>query len=241
MRYDAEGRKILISNREFVTTARRGIATAVPSDSEEPELGRISKRFLSRIIGKADRESINYDFVCNGYKFTLTAKAERIDGCKLWFATEAEGNPSKPKKECAAQLRGEGYVAAYAYAKQNELPRVNLNFIFMNFEAQTHTEREEWVTLDKLERFFKKCADSVAIYAKPEIERVTLRLPTMKNLKFPYKMAREGQREFIQTAYKSIVKTNPLSRFPTHRIFLKTSQSPFGYTPIPALSPINQP
>ena len=206
MRYNAESGKILISNREFVTTARRGVAAAVPSDSDEPEFKELSKTILRNIVGETNPDSIVFDFACGEYKFALTAKAERIDGCKLWFAREVDSNPTHPKKEYVSQLRGEGYVAAYAYAKQNSLTRVTLNFVYINSELGTHAETSESITREKLEKFFNKCAAAVAVYAKPEIERVTIRLPSMKNLKFPYKTIRDGQREFVRCAYKNIAR-----------------------------------
>ena len=210
MRYNADSGKILISNREFVATARRGIAASVPSDSDEPEVLRLSRRILSGIIGEAAPQKISFDFECGGYSFTLTAKAERADGCKLWFATEVDSNPMHPKKEYISELRGEGYVAAYAYAKANDLDRVNLNFIYINSKTSTHAKTEETAPLSKLEKFFKKCASAVAVYAKPEIDRVTIRTPSMKSLKFPYKSARDGQREFVHRAYKSIARGGTL-------------------------------
>ncbi len=210
MRYDAESGKILISNREFVATARRGIAASVPSDSDEPVLLSFSKRILNDIIGNAKSEIINYDFECNQHKFTLVARSEKIDNCKLWFATEVDCNPKRPKKEYIDELRGEGYIAAYAYAKANNLTRVTLNFIYINSETNTHAEVEELVKIEKLEKFFRKCANTVAIYAKPEIERVTVRIPSMKKMKFPYKFVREGQSEFVRSAYKNIARGGTL-------------------------------
>ncbi|MBE6643951.1 MAG: ATP-dependent DNA helicase [Ruminococcaceae bacterium] len=210
MRYDAESKKILISSREFVQTARRAIAAAVPCDAEEPKLEKTSKRLLEKIIGSSDAISLTHGFECGGYSFALTAKSEKADGCNLWFAFSIDCDPQKPKKDCLSQIRGEGYVAAYAYAKQKGLTRVNLFFTLINNATNTHATREESASIQKLEGFFKKCAATVAVYAKPEVERVTLRLPSMKNLKFPYKMARDGQREFVQTAYKNIARGGTL-------------------------------
>lgn len=210
MRYDAKNGKILISCRELVTTARRGISVAMPTDEEEPELLKISKRLLQKAIGEFTAQKIVFPFECGEYNFELTAKIIKAEECQLWFAMEVDSNPSRPKKEYTAQLRGEGYVAAYAYTVTKGLDRVKLNFIYTNSETDTYAEACEYTDIKKLERFFKKCTCSVSVYAKPEIERVTLRLPSMKALKFPYKFVRGGQDEFVRKTYKSIARGGTL-------------------------------
>ena len=47
---------------------------------------------------------------------------------------------------------------------------------------------------------------TISVWAKPEIERVTVRLPSMRKLKFPYRFVREGQSEFVRRAYKTIAR-----------------------------------
>ena len=206
MRYDSESGKILISCREFVSTARRGISTVMPSDSDEPELRKISKRILKKIIGVCEDERIIWGFEAGKYCFELTANVQKIQECNLWFAIDVDSEPSRPKREYVKELRGEGYIAAYAYCMLNGISRVKLNFIFINSETEKYAESSELVDKKKLESFFKKCATSVSIYAKPEIERVTVRVPSMQKLKFPYKYVREGQREFVHKAYKTIAR-----------------------------------
>ena len=138
MRYDIDSDKIIISCREFVTMARRGIAASMPADSDEPELHTASKRILKKIMGDTSPEYISYSFDKDEFSFLLSARAEKADGCNLWFTTEVDSNPSRPKKECTTQLRGEGFVFAYVYAKQKGLYRVKLNFVFINSETDSH-------------------------------------------------------------------------------------------------------
>lgn len=210
MRYDEKTKKIIITAGEFVATARRAVATSVPSDIEEPELRTVSKRLLLRTVGKPTPVTLTYDFDCAGYSFLLKATVEHTDGCKLWFTTEVDSDPKRPKKAVSGELRGEGYVSAYAYAIQNNLTRVELNYIFYSPERNTHAKSSESVTLEKLRKFFDKCIGTVSVYAKPEIERVTVRLPSMRSISFPYKEVREGQRDFISVAYRNIARGGTL-------------------------------
>ncbi len=210
MRYDENKKEIVISAREFISTARRGISTATSPDEDEPIFRSVSKRILDRAIGEREKKILTIGFTAEGYALSLSASVEKAEADAVWIAYEVDCNPERPKREYIAQARGEGYVAALAYAKEKGLGRVKLNFIYTNSETEKYSEACELVSLNKLERFFEKCAISVGLYAKPEIDRVTKRLPSMKRLKFPYEMIRDGQEEFIQRAYKSIARGTTL-------------------------------
>lgn len=206
MRYDEDNAKIHISSRELIATARRGIATSLPCDSDEPERSKIPKGIRRKILGDTPSESISYPFTVDSYAFEMEATIEAVRECELWFTSTVDRNPKKPKKEYSAQLRGEAYVASYAYSVQNGLDRVKLNCIYVNPETEEYALFSEEVKLEKLEKFFNKCVGAVLIFAKPEIERVTVRLPSMKSIRFPYKEIRAGQDEFIRRAYKTIAR-----------------------------------
>ena len=205
MRYNETQNRILISCRELVRSARRGFA-AVPNDSDEPAVKELSSKLLSRYIDAPCREQLVYEFESNGYAFCLTAEAEKADGCKLWFACETDSNPKRPKRELVAQKRGEAFVTALVYAYEKGLTRVELNYVYYNPETDEHEDVTEICDLSRLEKFFDKCVGTISVWAKPEIERVTVRLPSMQRQKFPYKYVREGQSEFVRRAYKTIAR-----------------------------------
>ncbi len=209
MRYDKEKDVIKISCREFVTIARRGISPTLPYDMDEPVHEAASKRILENIIGVSECKKTVFNTTVSSYNFEISGFADKIDGCKLWFAYDVDCEPERPKKEYLSQLRGEGYTVAHAYAIENRLTRVELNFVFVNSKSGTHAEISESVKIEKLTKFFEKCAICVSLFAKPEIERVTVRVPSMKNARFPYK-AREGQSEFVKRAYKTISRGGSL-------------------------------
>lgn len=210
MRYDEKNGQILISYREFVSTARRGISSCFSCDEDEPIFRSSSKRILDRAIGEREEKKASLSFIQKDLSLTLTCKMEKADADAVWIVYEVDCNPQRPKREYIAQARGEGYVCALAYAKEKGLRRVNLNFIYTNSETEKYSETSEFATTEKLERFFEKCAISVSIYAKPEIDRVTRRLPSMRALRFPYQTVRDGQEEFVQKVYKNIARGTTL-------------------------------
>jgi len=115
-----------------------------------------------------------------------------------------ESSPKHPKKSEIAEIRGEGYVAAYMLARERGLQSVSIRFIYYGEADGEIAEKTEVVSKRRLESFFNKCLTAVRIFAKPEIQRVTMRLPSMKALKFPYKNVREGQSEFVRVAYRTL-------------------------------------
>lgn len=210
MRYDAEKNKILISCREFIRTARRAVASSVPCDEDEPETRRVSKRLYAEAIPEAERKEFNLTFSSNGCEIEVKSHAEKAEGGEMWFSSEVDTPPARPKKEYAAQLRGEAYIAALAYIEELGLERVKLNFVYINSYLSEFADTVEYVTKKKLNSFFDKCKMTINIYAKPEIDRVTVRLPSMQKAKFPYKIVREGQSEFVRQAYKTIARGGAL-------------------------------
>ena len=157
MLYDEESQKILISVRELVATARRGIATSLPCDSDEPELSKIPKRIRNTILGEAVAEKVVFPFSEGDYNFELTATVEKTSECELWFTSTVDRNPRKPRKEYTAQLRGEAFCASYAYSIEKGADRVKLNCVYVNPETEEYAVFTESVSRDKLEKFFKKC------------------------------------------------------------------------------------
>ena len=209
MRYDRESEKILLGLGEFVTVARRRIATAA-RDEDEPTVSEVSARMLRSIVGEMNPEKITYGFSGCGYSFELSTTADGLDGSCLIVAREIESSPKKPRREELAQVRGEGFVIAHALCETRGLSGINIRFIYINSARAEHAENTEFVEAKKLSSFFNKCVAAIEIYARPEIERVTLRLPSMKSLKFPYSKIRDGQSEFVRAAYRTLSRGGTL-------------------------------
>ena len=210
MRYDAERGIIKIHLSEFVAIARRGISPSVSYDEDEPNVGSHSSARLMRLVGDFAPEKLTYRFISGENTFELTGGVENISGNEIIVARSIESRPSKPKKNELAQVRGEGYIAAYMLARAVGLDSVSIRFIYFCEASGEVGEKTELVSMKKLESFFNKCLVTVRIFAKPEVERVTERLPSMKAMKFPYKNIREGQSEFVRSAYRTLSRGGSL-------------------------------
>ena len=194
MRYDKENDRLIISVSDMVSIARRGISSSLPCDSDEPEYCGSSNK---------DSYALSLDFTAGEFSFTVTGKASVVDGGILHRAY-TDTSAKRPRKEVEKQARGEAYLYAYMLAKKEGLKRVPTVCEYINKNTGEDNRIYESVTILKLESFFNKCVMSIIVYAKPEIERVTVRLPSMKKIKFPYGKAREGQRDIARGVYSAL-------------------------------------
>ena len=198
MRYDAEKNEIKITARELVSIARRGVGATPPRDENEP------------IYALSSKTSLSYPFEVSGYKFELEAEIADITEEGISLTVPTDSSPKRPRKEITEQARGEGYIAAFIYSELYKKDGVRIDYTYKNERTGEENEVFEIVKRKKLENFFDKCTMSIKVYAKPEIERVTERIPSMKKVKFPYGKMREGQREIIQTVYKNVARGGTL-------------------------------
>lgn len=204
MRYDQELGLIRISLGEFVAIARRGISPSASYDEDEPNVNPIAAARLRGLIGEISDSRLNYRFIDGEFSFELSARVEAVSAGGITLARTVESSPKHPKKSEIAEIRGEGYVAAYMLARERGLQSVSIRFIYYGEADGEIAEKTEVVSKRRLESFFNKCLTAVRIFAKPEIQRVTKRLPSMKALKFPYQNVREGQSEFVRVAYRTL-------------------------------------
>ncbi len=210
VKFDSESGRIKIGCREFVGIARRGISPTLPFDDSEPSAKMPSRAMLDIAIEERTSEQVDHQFEVGEHLFTLHTVAEQNDLGELLFYCEVDSSPERPRREFVTELRAEAYITAYAYAVKHGSTVLGVKYCYINSSIAKFKETTEVIRLDKLERFFAKCSAAVALYARPEIERVKYRLPTMKAVKFPYTSVREGQSGFIRSAYKSIARGGTL-------------------------------
>ena len=194
MLYDAEKKEIKITARELVSIARRGVGATAPRDENEPTYALSKKKALY------------YPFETSGYNFELIAEVEGIGDEGVSLLVPTDESPRRPRKEITEQARGEGYIAAFVLSELYKMKTVRIDYTYKSRRTGEENEVFEVVTKKKLTAFFDKCTIAIKAYARPEIERVTERIPSMKNVRFPFGKMREGQKEIIQTVYKNVTR-----------------------------------
>lgn len=209
MKLIAEENRILISLGEFVSIARRRISPALPTDESEPELSGASRIMLSS-LGITEARRLELEFESEGVAYRLFGYADAIENDEITVVKSSTGSSKSLKKSEIAQARGEGFILGKMLAECEGLDSVRLKTIYVNESTGLSEIKEETADVKALNSFFEKCLRAVCVYAAPEIERVSERLPSMKAMRFPYKEVRGGQDEFIRRAYKALIKGNTL-------------------------------
>lgn len=205
MRYNAERNIIEISLREFVRSASRRIGRAFDDEAFSMPFSADTPRDSQKTLPE-----FSIEFTVSEHSFSLTAKPDLLRYGKPFFAKQVS-SPARPLKSETAELRARAFIAAYAMLRdKEEKAPAELNYLYLNPETGEENESSELVPFNKLSEFFEKCRRALGIYARPEIERVTKRLPTMKTAKFPYERAREGQNDFIRAVYRNIARATSL-------------------------------
>ena len=205
MVYDEEKRLLIISVKEAVATARRGMSTYTATDDEEPD---ISESLLDGKDKKAGFLELSKEYEHSGYNFLISGKAISYENGTLNVLFRVPGAREIKKKETEKQARGEAFMlGAMALEPGGSAEDVlKLKTAFFAEDTRETVITEESVTRAKLYAFFDKCVESLTKTGRAEIERVTVRLPSMREAKFPYGRARDGQSEFIRSAYKTMAR-----------------------------------
>ena len=210
MRFNADDKKIRIDMSEFIAVSRRAISPTPTYDEDEVGSGRISERVFSRIVGEAIKETLDFEFSVGEHSFEMQISPDSVEGDLLTFSTLVDTKPTQPRREVVQTVRAEGFISAYAFAQKYGYDAVRIRVIYYNPVLDEAYTTEEIVTKKRLATFFNRCLTTLSVFAKPEIERVTKRLPTLRKLKFPYSDIREGQNEFIRHAYRVLSRGGKL-------------------------------
>ena len=203
MRYDAERGAVTADADEIVRLARRGMPGIIPSDDDDT--GRAPSAMLRRAaLGEAERVPITYSFILGEYCFDLSGTADAVEDGTISVLYPVISSAEKPSREEVELSRGRAFILGYIYSMTSGIERVCLKIIYANEKSGEIATRVENVSLDSLKRFFDKCSRALTEYARPEIERVTVRMPSMKSMRFPFAAVRDGQSELVRATYRAL-------------------------------------
>lgn len=214
VRYDKDLGKILISTEELVEIAQRRISAAT-DDYDAIDVCRMSDRLLMPLlVGKSIDAA--FDFSLGENLFSLLTKTDGSCEGGIVIARMCEFRRGKPEAHALSKIRGIAFISAYAYAIERGLDKASIRVIAIDRVSAERYDNTEVVSLSVLSRFFDKCVSTLSVYARPEIDRVTVRLPSMRDMKFPFGKIREGQEEFMSAAYRAISRhTTLIAQAPT--------------------------
>lgn len=202
MRYLENERRLEIGAEELVYFGR--LERAISFSYEESGVGypaTEARRFC--LTGQKERETLYYDHPMGEYCLAIQAQVDAIDDVTLHFIRPVTVAPDRADADTVAQTRGEAYCAGHIFAcVTGRTPRLRLIYDNPDFPAPYIVEEEP--TKQALEAFFHRLLASAECHAAPELDRVTRRLPTLKNARFPFPEIRWGQRELMEHCYTTI-------------------------------------
>ena len=202
MRLLSDENRIALGVGELVSTARRRACPIIPMDENEPAVSGASRAFM-KALGLDNQVPLSLDVEHNGTGFRITGIADGVSEGVLTVVRSYTKGTRAVEKATETQCRGEGYILSKLLMERDSLNEVKLRLIYTDENTGDINEAEEKIDRVSAEAFFKKCMRAIGIYATPEIERVSERLPSMQAMRFPYSEIREGQEEFIRRAYKA--------------------------------------
>ena len=209
MKYDKENDLLQIDVREAVMTARRGMSTYTVTDDEEPEFAR---PILPNGYLDTDKINLKFKTEIEDLIFLICGEALKIQNDEIHTLATIHTIKDAKKKEMIKQTRAEAFINAALYLKSTQVSYESLTLISVYFALDTKeiVIKKEHISSSKIIDFFNKCIQKLTKSGKAEIERVKIRIPSMKQIKFPYEKAREGQNEFIRASYRAIAKHSKL-------------------------------
>ncbi len=204
MRYLREENIIELTVSELASYARRAVSPEA-RDEDEPIAG-----------STLGCESVQYEFSLGKDRFRLTAPSAGVSHGVLTLKRKSESAGRAPRREERAQARAEGYLTAKILKEATGQMPLTLTVSYDYIHTGNITDESEALKDERVDAFFDKCIAALPCYARAEIHRVKVRLPSMARAKFPYPKVREGQSEFIRAAYRAICRgTQLFSEAPT--------------------------
>lgn len=204
MLYDKESGKIKLGLEEFLTISNRGISPTLPFDEDLPHQEEQSLAYLKYISPDIRRDRVVYGFSAGGYDFEIHASVLHVIQTEVIIARETDSNPERLSKAEKELLHAEGMVIAKIMSDLDGVDFMSIVYYVENRDIGRKIEAREHHKNDELTKYFDRCTEQIARYAAPEIDRVTRRLPSFATVKFPYSTVRDGQREFMREAYRSL-------------------------------------
>lgn len=191
MRYHQKEERLEISAAEMVE--RAAIAHLPLTAEDEGGISLCPPRHPEGEAVSAMTDMALGDVLCR-----VTAEAFRLADGSLRLYLLTDEDPLRLSAGLQRVARGYGFAAAYVLGGGESCSvSVCIRSDLYGREI-TLCERP---TASALARFFEKLVNALLKDADKELERVVKRMPTMAALKFPYGVARDGQKEMMNAVY----------------------------------------
>ncbi len=208
MRYDEKTDQITLSAGELISLSLLRLPSEAAALPPVREMGGTGGHRLSATFAEGGHTFCLYAYaeippapetepVCRENGET----DEMIAPLSLSFAVE--GDPAAPDRATLRRVRGEMFALAWIALQGCTAAALSVCAALTSPDGKSAL-REENITRDAAEKFMARLRPALTTVAREEVERVAVRLPTLRELPFPYAAPRESQREMMQATYRTL-------------------------------------
>ncbi len=197
MLYNSENGKIYISASELVLA---GMHKSLPFylSEENTVLGRADDGLRRELTGSSETVKISSERRIGNFDFVIEAEADFCTDGEAVLIFKLENGRLTPSAQEKKFARGMGFLCAFLI----NVPAIKI--IYVNPESNKSISVSERPKRENAEKFFHRLSDTLLSRAGDELERITERLPSIRNVKFPYEGLRAGQSDFIKEVFRAI-------------------------------------
>lgn len=202
MHYDAAANELHVDAAELIRVAISRAATG--SLTDEDSVGKeLSATMREALCGCAVPQDAAFPFEIDGVYATCHISYDAYTDGVLTKIFCISASPSALPSGLLRRFRGEGYLALRAASGvDGDPPRLRLIVVSeLTGEVETH---EESVTRKDCDRFVERVTSAFFRLAEVAVTRETVRRPSMARLNFPFAHIRDGQRDFMDAAFRAV-------------------------------------
>jgi DNA excision repair protein ERCC-2 len=204
-------KKIKISVRDLVEFVMRSgdIDSDFTGASRAVEGTRIHKKIQKSIGENSEIEaSLSLNINYRGFNITVEGRADAIindDGLITIKEIKTVNSIEYVDDEKFNRIHfAQAKCYAYIYAYQNKLESADVELTYFELKTERMKNIRKSYSFNELESFFYKIIDDYLVWMEFQIKIKDKRDGSIKDLKFPFRMYRQGQRKLAVAVYKTI-------------------------------------
>lgn len=199
MLYSAELDEVTLTADEMIALSlfRDGVSLRAEEES-----------FLS--LRRDTALSLSLPLLCEGVKLSVTAEVSALTESGTVFLFDTLHDPSAMPELSLRYAESYAAVATYLARRTRRTLGQEITLVFENaVQGKRESVCRPYPT-SEIKDTFERLSSPLSPDALREMERVTRRLPTMKDVRFPFPKIRSGQKSFMNSVYRALVKKEKL-------------------------------
>ena len=189
MKFERKEHCLLLSPEDLV-------AFALPRYAMKEEA---PPRRLGQREGEGQKKALLLDFSVEALSCRLVGE-ETVEGDALVLTFATNEDPCELSRDALAFVRGVGFLSLYALGEE----AASFRIVIQNRLTGVENTIIEAPKKSDLSRFFDKLRLCLSADPDGEIERITARHPSFLAVPFPYREAREGQRDMMSAVFTAV-------------------------------------